>query len=115
MTNAVNVEFIVDKLLSFLAGATDDHFRTDLVGQITQCAERFAPSNAWYVQTVIRVFELAGDKVKPAVAHTLTQLIAEGSDEEDEDAVSGEMTTIVHAEEITVLLMYYVFVLVHLQ
>lgn len=49
MTNSVNVEFIVDKLLSFLGGATDDHFRTDLVGQITQCAERFAPSNAWYV------------------------------------------------------------------
>ncbi len=77
MTNAVNVEFIVEKLLSFLATATDDHFRTDLVGQITQCAERFAPSNAWYVQTIIRVFELAGDKVKSSVAQTLTQLIAE--------------------------------------
>jgi len=79
MTNAVNVEFIVEKLLSFLATATDDHFRTDLVGQITQCAERFAPSNAWYVQTIIRVFELAGDKVKSSVAQTLTQLIAEVS------------------------------------
>mmetsp|Transcript_29560 Transcript_29560/g.66347 ORF Transcript_29560/g.66347 Transcript_29560/m.66347 type:complete len:429 (-) Transcript_29560:9-1295(-) len=54
MTNAVNVEFIVQKLLAFLAAAQDDHFRTDLVGQITHCAERFAPSNAWYVQTIIR-------------------------------------------------------------
>jgi len=87
MTNAVNVEFIVEKLLTFLSTATDDHFRTDLVGQITQCAERFAPSNAWYVQTIIRVFELAGDKVKPSVAQTLTQLIAEGSEAaEDEEA-----------------------------
>jgi hypothetical protein len=51
MTNAVNVEFIVQKLLAFLAAAQDDHFRTDLVGQITHCAERFAPSNAWYVHT----------------------------------------------------------------
>lgn len=85
MTNAVNVEFIVDKLLSFLASAIDDHFRSDLVGQITQCAERFAPSNAWYVQTIIRVFELAGEKVKASVAHTLTQLIAEGTDEDEED------------------------------
>ena len=85
MTNAVNVEFIVEKLLSFLATATDDHFRTDLVGQITQCAERFAPSNAWYVQTIIRVFELAGDKVKASVAQTLTQLIAEGSEVGEED------------------------------
>lgn len=83
MTNSVNVEFIVDKLLSFLASATDDHFRTDLVGRITQCAERFAPSNSWFVNTVVRVFELAGDKVKMSVAQTLMQLIAEGSEVED--------------------------------
>lgn len=84
MTNSVNVEFIVEKLLSFLANATDDHFRTDLVGQITQCAERFAPSNAWYVQTMVKVFECAGDKVKLSVAQTLVQLIAEGQDDPEE-------------------------------
>lgn len=85
MTNAVNVEFIVEKLLTFLQTSTDDHFRSDLVQQITQCAERFAPSNTWYVQTIIRVFELAGDKVKGAVAQTLIQLIAEGAEFEDDD------------------------------
>lgn len=85
MTNSVNVEFIVEKLLSFLATATDDHFRTDLVGRITQCAERFAPSNSWFVNTVVRVFELAGDKVKMSVAQTLMQLIAEGSEVEEEN------------------------------
>jgi AP-4 complex subunit epsilon-1 len=85
MTNAVNVEFIVEKLLSFLSTASDDHFRTDLVGQITQCAERFAPSNAWYVQTMVHVFEMAGDKVKLSVAQTLMQLIAEGAEAGDED------------------------------
>lgn len=85
MTNSVNVEFIVEKLLSFLSSASDDHFRTDLVGQITQCAERYAPSNAWYVQTIVRVFELAGDKVKMSVAQTLMQLIAEGAADEDAD------------------------------
>lgn len=90
MTNAINVEFIVEKLLSFLATATDDHFRTDLVGQITQCAERFAPSNAWYIQTIIQVFELAGDKVKASVAHTLTQLIAEGDSTEDDGDDDGD-------------------------
>lgn len=37
MTNAVNVEFIVEKLLSYLSeGSSDDHFRSDLVAQITQ-------------------------------------------------------------------------------
>lgn len=85
MTNSVNVEFIVEKLLSFLSTALDDHFRSDLVSQITQCAERYAPSNAWYVNTIVRVFELAGDKVNPSVASTLTQLIAEGMEDDEED------------------------------
>lgn len=81
----MNVEFIVEKLLSFLQTTSDDHFRTDLVGQITQCAERYAPSNVWYVQTIVRVFELAGDKVKMSVAQTLIQLIAEGAAEDDDN------------------------------
>lgn len=90
MTNAINVEFIVNKLVSFLGSSGDDHFRSDLVQQITQCAERFAPSNTWYVQTIIKVFELAGDKVKASVAQTLTQLIAEGAEiDEDDDDVAG--------------------------
>ncbi|CAN0028204.1 unnamed protein product [Ectocarpus sp. 6 AP-2014] len=85
MTNPVNVEFIADKLLSFLEQGTDSFWRQDLVNRITQCAERFAPSNSWYVGVMTRVFRLAGDMVKPEVAHNLMQLIAEGSGE-DEDA-----------------------------
>lgn len=85
MTNSVNVVFIADKLLLFLSTATDDYFRTELVGQLTQCAERFAPSNTWYVRTMIRVFELAGDKVQLSVAQTLMQLIADGADSNDDD------------------------------
>lgn len=85
MTNSVNVEFIVEKLLAFLSVSTDDHFRSDLVGRICQCGERFAPSNLWYVSTMIRVFELAGDKVNNSVGQTLMQLIAEGGNDETED------------------------------
>jgi hypothetical protein len=44
MTNAVNVEFIVDKLLSYLSeGSSDDHFRSDLVAQITQVGASLPP------------------------------------------------------------------------
>ena len=46
----------------------------DLVKRITQCAERFAPSNSWYVGVITRVFRLAGDMVKPEVAHNLMQV-----------------------------------------
>ncbi|CAN0149167.1 unnamed protein product, partial [Ectocarpus sp. 8 AP-2014] len=75
MTNPVNVEFIADKLLSFLEQGTDSFWRQDLVNRITQCAERFAPSNSWYVGVMTKVFRLAGDMVKPEVAHNLMQVI----------------------------------------
>ncbi|KAI9907848.1 hypothetical protein PsorP6_004105 [Peronosclerospora sorghi] len=86
MTNPVNVEFISDKLTQFLREASDVFLRTELVSRITQCAERYAPSNAWYIQTMTNVFELGGDLVRPEMAHNLLRLIAEGSGEdEDQD------------------------------
>lgn len=86
MTNPVNVEFISEKLTQFLRETSDVYLRTELVARITQCAERYAPSNAWYIQTMTNVFELGGDLVRPEVAHNLLRLIAEGSGEdEDQD------------------------------
>ncbi|CAM9395079.1 unnamed protein product [Sphacelaria rigidula] len=87
MTNPINVEFIAEKLLSFLEQGTDSFWRQDLVNRITQCAERFAPSNSWYVRIITRVFRLAGDMVKADVGHNLMQLIAEGSGEDEEGDV----------------------------
>ncbi|CAM9322247.1 unnamed protein product, partial [Phaeothamnion confervicola] len=91
MTNPVNVEFITDKLLAFLADASDAFWREDLVKRITQCAERFAPSNSWYVGVMTRVFELAGELVKPEVATNLMQLVADGSGADDDEAADEEL------------------------
>lgn len=110
MTNSVNVEFITAKLLEFLEKATDPFLRSDLVQRISQSAERYAPSNSWYIQTMTRVgpgaplpfnsapcdrqvslrddrvqvFLLAGELVKAEVPPTLMQLIAEGSGDDEE-------------------------------
>jgi hypothetical protein len=78
------VVVIVEKLVSHLAAATDPYLRTDLVERITQAAERFAPSNAWYIETMLRAFELGGDLIKPDVAQNLLRLLAEGSGESDD-------------------------------
>jgi len=64
MTNANNIQFVVERLLKSLAVTRDKHFKEDLVQRILQCAERFAPSNGWYLRTTMRVFELGGDKVR---------------------------------------------------
>jgi AP-4 complex subunit epsilon-1 len=85
MVNPVNVEFIVSKLLTFLADTTDEFLRAELVARITSSAERFAPSNTWYVQTVTRVLEVAGDLVQPDAAINLMVLIAEGSGDAETD------------------------------
>ena len=85
MTNATNVVFVTDTLLSHLKLTTDVPFRMGLVERLTQLAERFAPDNNWYIRTMNAVFELGGELVRPDVAHNLMRLIAEGSGE-DEDA-----------------------------
>ena len=40
---------------------------------------RFAPDNAWFINTMNQVFAIGGDLVKPEVAHNLLRLIAEGT------------------------------------
>lgn len=86
MTNPVNVEVIVEKLLINLRDAVDVFLRQDLVDRISQVAERYAPSTAWYVQVMTQVFELGGDLVKMETASGLMRLIAEGGGEDDEEA-----------------------------
>lgn len=80
------MEVITAKLVEHLRSANDAFLRTDLVTRITAAAERFAPSNSWYIATMTHVFELGGELVRPEVANNLMRLIAEGSGEsEDSD------------------------------
>ncbi len=39
---------------------------------------RYSPNNEWFIETMIKVFFLGGDLVKPEIVHNLMQLIAEG-------------------------------------
>jgi AP-4 complex subunit epsilon-1 len=88
MTNPVNVEFITEKLITNLKIASDEFLRAELVDRITQCAERYAPSNSWYIETMTTVFEMGGDLVRPEVAQNLLRLIGEGSGEDDDGDIT---------------------------
>jgi hypothetical protein len=46
---------------------------------VCSVAERYAPNNAWYIQTITQLFEISGDMVAPQVANNLMSLIAEGT------------------------------------
>ena len=64
MTNPSNVTVITDRLVAYLRVTRDDYTKADLVGKVTQLAERFAPDNLWFIQTMNAVFEIGEEKEK---------------------------------------------------
>jgi len=61
MTNPANVTVIVAKLTQFLQGTSDAYLRSELVSRINQLAEKYAPSNQWFIATMNNVFELSAN------------------------------------------------------
>mmetsp|Transcript_19162 Transcript_19162/g.16452 ORF Transcript_19162/g.16452 Transcript_19162/m.16452 type:complete len:81 (-) Transcript_19162:1642-1884(-) len=55
MTNTNNIETICAKMLHHLKMSADEHFKKELVTKITSLAERFAPGQEWYIQTMSSV------------------------------------------------------------
>ncbi|KAI4314608.1 hypothetical protein L6164_027496 [Bauhinia variegata] len=88
MTKSSNVEVIVDRMIDYMINISDDHYKTDIASRCVELAEQFAPSNHWFIQTMNKVFEHAGDLVNIKVAHNLMRLIAEGFGEDDDAADS---------------------------
>nr|KYP54408.1 AP-4 complex subunit epsilon-1 [Cajanus cajan] len=86
MTKSSNVEVIVDRMIDYMISISDDHYKTYIASRCVELAEQFAPSNHWFIQTMNKVFEHAGDLVNVKVAHNLTRLIAEGFGEDDDAA-----------------------------
>ncbi|KAK7250707.1 hypothetical protein RIF29_33313 [Crotalaria pallida] len=88
MTKSSNVEVIVDRMVDYMISVSDDHYKTYIASRCVELAEQFAPSNHWFIQTMNKVFEHAGDHVNIKVAHNLMRLIAEGFGEDDDAAYS---------------------------
>lgn len=88
MTKSSNVEVIVDRMIDYMISINDNHYKTEIASRCVELAEQYAPSNQWFIQTMNKVFEHAGDLVNVKVAHNLMRLIAEGFGEDDEGADS---------------------------
>ncbi|KAF8391907.1 hypothetical protein HHK36_022247 [Tetracentron sinense] len=88
MTKSSNVEVIVDRMIDYMISISDNHYKTEISSRCVELSEQFAPSNHWFIQTMNKVFEHAGDLVNIKVAHNLMRLIAEGFGEDDEGADS---------------------------
>ncbi|GMH30012.1 hypothetical protein Nepgr_031855 [Nepenthes gracilis] len=86
MTKSSNVEVIVAHMIDYMISITDSHYKTEIASRCVELAEQFAPSNHWFIQTMNKVFEHAGDLVNIKVANNLMRLIAEGFGADDDTA-----------------------------
>ena len=86
MTRASNVEVVVEKMIDFLSSTKDEAIREDVVSRVCVLAEKYAPDNEWFIETMTTVFKLGGDLVKKENAENLMALIAQGAGDDDEAA-----------------------------
>ncbi|XP_068131543.1 AP-4 complex subunit epsilon-1 isoform X2 [Hyperolius riggenbachi] len=85
ITNEQNVTVIVQKMLEYLKETKDEYTIIALVGKIADLAEKYSPSNQWFVETMNVVFSIGGDVVQPDIPNNFLRLLAEGFADEKED------------------------------
>lgn len=74
LINEQNIRIMARELLSFLEVA-DNEFKTGLTTQLALAAERFAPNKRWQIDTVLRVFGLAGNYVREEILSSFVRLV----------------------------------------
>lgn len=78
ITNAQNVVVIVQKMLEYLHQSKEEYIIINLVGKIAELAEKYAPDNVWFIQTMNAVFSVGGDVMHPDILSNFLRLLAEG-------------------------------------
>ncbi|XP_042543570.1 AP-4 complex subunit epsilon-1 [Dipodomys spectabilis] len=85
ITNTQNVTVIVQKMLEYLHQSKEEYIIVNLVGKIAELAEKYAPDNSWFIQTMNAVFSVGGDVMHPDIPNNFLRLLAEGFDDETEN------------------------------
>eukprot|EP00921_Rhytidocystis_pertsovi_P022295 GHVQ01035654.1.p1 GENE.GHVQ01035654.1~~GHVQ01035654.1.p1 ORF type:complete len:847 (+),score=135.48 GHVQ01035654.1:197-2737(+) len=75
LTNEDNIKTMTKELLNYLLSADKD-FKADLVTKICVAVDRFSPNRRWQVDTLIKVFCLAGNFVQAEVRDSFLQLVS---------------------------------------
>ncbi|XP_053128364.1 AP-4 complex subunit epsilon-1 isoform X2 [Hemicordylus capensis] len=85
ITNGQNVTVIVQKMLDYLTQSKEEYTIINIVGKIAELAEKYAPDNEWFIQTMNAIFSIGGDKMHPDIPNGFLRLLAEGFEDEKED------------------------------
>lgn len=81
LINAQNASLLIRELLAFLEVA-DAEFKSTMASQISIAADRFAPNKRWHVDTMLRVFKLAGSYIREQILASFVRLIATSTDQQ---------------------------------
>ena len=81
LVNAQNASLLIRELLAFLEVA-DTEFKSTMASQISIAADRFAPNKRWHVDTMLRVFKLAGGHIREQILASFVRLIATSPDQQ---------------------------------
>ncbi|XP_075753354.1 AP-4 complex subunit epsilon-1 isoform X3 [Pelodiscus sinensis] len=85
ITNGQNITIIVQKMLDYVRQSKEEYTIINLTGKIAELAEKYAPDNEWFIQTMNAVFLVGGDVMHPDIPNNFLRLLAEGFDDEKED------------------------------
>ncbi|KAN0016416.1 hypothetical protein ACTFIU_006383 [Dictyostelium citrinum] len=58
MTNQTNVVPVCSKLIEQLVLSKDQNFKSELISQITNIAEKYSPNDIWYIDTISTVLSI---------------------------------------------------------
>ncbi|KAJ8249217.1 hypothetical protein GJAV_G00232440 [Gymnothorax javanicus] len=79
LVNGNNVRGMMKELLYFL-DSCEPEFKADCASGIFLCAEKYAPSKRWHIDTVMRVLTTAGNYVRDDSVPNLIQLITNSAE-----------------------------------
>lgn len=68
------------QMLGVIKGAPEDSVKAQFCEKLVDVAERFAPSEAFFVDTVVAMLQAAGNAAPASIAHSFTDLLETAHD-----------------------------------
>ncbi|CAM6034019.1 unnamed protein product [Sphagnum compactum] len=65
MRKSSNVEVIMENMIRYMQTLNDAHNKTEIAGQVIKLAERFAPSNQWFIQVLVKMMKMLTPSCNP--------------------------------------------------
>lgn len=77
-----NIRVLVREILQFLENCQDDELKTYITSQLTIAANKYAPNQKWFFDTIIRMLKLSANYVPSDIISIILALITQCQDVE---------------------------------